>query len=276
MNDRIADLPLGKVVDYRDEYDPALLCPFPRAGKRAEIGLAGELPFAGYDLWNAYELSWLAPGGKPVVAMAEFRFPCTSPFIVESKSFKLYLNSLNQTCFADRTEVASNIERDLSIACGAAVGVRLLPLAAFTDAVIDGLPGRCLDDLEVSIDRYALDPSLLDGSADSGQIVEETLHSHLLKSNCLVTRQPDWASVLVRYRGPRIDPAALLRYLVSYRQHSEFHEQCVERIFTDLLRCCRPEQLTVYARYTRRGGLDINPFRSNFETELPNWRLARQ
>jgi 7-cyano-7-deazaguanine reductase len=276
MSDRMSDLPLGKAVAYRDEYDPALLCPFPRSAKRAEIGLTGALPFAGYDLWNAYELSWLAPGGKPVVAMAEFRFPCTSPFLVESKSFKLYLNSLNQTRFADSTEVAVNIERDLSIACGATAQVRLLPLAAFAGAAIDGLPGRCLDDLEVSIDRYDLDSSLLDGSADPGLVVEETLHSHLLKSNCLVTRQPDWASVLIRYRGPRINPAALLRYLVSYRRHSEFHEQCVERIFTDLLRCCRPERLTVYARYTRRGGLDINPFRSNFETELPNWRLARQ
>jgi 7-cyano-7-deazaguanine reductase len=242
MSDRSADLPLGKPTTYRDGYDPGLLCPFPRAPKRRELGLADVPPFAGFDLWNAYELSWLTPTGKPVVAMAEFRFPSTSPCLVESKSFKLYLNSLNQTRCADFDAVA-------------------------------GLLGR---DLDVTIEHYALAPELLAGAADVTRTVAETVHSHLLKSNCLVTRQPDWASVLIRYRGPRIDPVALLRYLVSYRQHSEFHEQCVERIFVDLLRYCRPAQLTVYARYTRRGGLDINPFRSNFETDIPNWRLARQ
>ncbi|NJC89399.1 MAG: NADPH-dependent 7-cyano-7-deazaguanine reductase QueF [Desulfuromonas sp.] len=276
MNDFGNNLPLGKPTSYRDEYDPALLCPFPRAPKRAELGLDAALPFAGFDLWNAYELSWLNPAGKPVVAMAEFRFSCTSPFLIESKSFKLYLNSFNQTRFADFAAVAATVERDLARACGASVVVRLLPLSAVTGTAVAALPGRCLDDLDVVIDRYDYDPTLLDGAADPGRMVEETLHSHLLKSNCLVTRQPDWASVLIRYRGPAIDPAALLRYLVSFRRHSEFHEQCVERIFTDLLRHCRPELLTVYARYTRRGGLDINPFRSNFETDLPNWRLARQ
>jgi 7-cyano-7-deazaguanine reductase len=276
MNDPELNLPLGKPTAYRDEYDPGLLCPFPRAPKRAELGLPGELPFAGFDLWNAYELSWLAPGGKPVVAMAEFRFPCSSPFLVESKSFKLYINSFNQTRFTGFDAVAATLECDLAKACGATVAVRLLPLAACGEMTIRTLPGQCLDDLDVTIDRYDYAPELLDGSADPDRIVAETLHSHLLKSNCLVTRQPDWASVLVRYRGPRIDPAALLRYLVSYRRHSEFHEQCVERIFVDLLRHCRPEQLTVYARYTRRGGLDINPLRSNCESELPNWRLVRQ
>jgi 7-cyano-7-deazaguanine reductase len=270
------DLPLGKPASYRDEYDPALLCPFPRRPKRAELGLGEALPFAGFDLWNAYELSWLTPAGKPVVAMGEFRFPCTSPFLVESKSFKLYLNSFNQTRFADFTAVMAAIECDLARACGSPAGVMLRPLTAATGAVIADLPGRCLDDLDVTISRYALDPGALEGAADPGCVVAESLHSHLLKSNCLVTRQPDWGSVLIRYRGPRIDPAALLRYLVSYRRHSEFHEQCVERIFVDLLRYCRPEQLTVYARYTRRGGLDINPFRSNFETDIPNWRLVRQ
>jgi 7-cyano-7-deazaguanine reductase len=276
MSDRSADLPLGKPTLYRDTYDSGLLCPFPRAPKRSELGLAEALPFAGFDLWNAYELSWLTPGGKPVVAMAEFRFPCTSPCLVESKSLKLYLNSFNQTRFADFTAVTALLERDLAAASGAPVTVLLLPLAACSGTPLVDLPGRCLDDLDVPVEHYALAPQLLVGAGDPAQTVAETLHSHLLKSNCLVTRQPDWASVLIRYRGPRIDPAALLRYLVSYRQHSEFHEQCVERIFVDLLRHCRPEQLTVYARYTRRGGLDINPFRSNFETDIPNWRLARQ
>jgi 7-cyano-7-deazaguanine reductase len=208
--------------------------------------------------------------------MAEFRFPLTSPCLIESKSFKLYLNSLNQTRFAGFDAVAALLARDLAAACGAPVTVVLQPLAAYCGTLLVDLPGRCLDDLDVPIEHYALAPELLAGAADPSQTVTETLHSHLLKSNCLVTRQPDWASVLIRYCGPRIEPAALLRYLVSYRQHSEFHEQCVERIFVDLLRHCRPEQLTVYARYTRRGGLDINPFRSNFEPDIPNWRLVRQ
>jgi 7-cyano-7-deazaguanine reductase len=276
MSEHMADLPLGKPTAYRDEYDPGLLCPFPRAPKRTELGLGEVLPFGGFDLWNAYELSWLAPGGMPVVAMAEFRFPCTSPFLIESKSLKLYLNSFNQTRFAGFAAVAAVLEHDLASASGAPASIVLQPLGAFGGSVLADLPGRCLDDLDVAIDRYDYAPELLAGDATAGKIVEETLHSHLLKSNCLVTRQPDWASVLIRYRGPRIDPAALLRYLISYRRHSEFHEQCVERIFVDLLRHCQLERLTVYARYTRRGGLDINPFRSNFESELPNWRLARQ
>ena len=275
MSDFESTLPLGKPTAYRDEYDAGLLCPFPRAPKRLELGLEGALPFHGCDLWNAYELSWLDGRGKPVVGMAEFRFPCDSPFLVESKSFKLYLNSFNQTRFVDPATVTATLERDLAGASGATVVVRLLPLAAASAAGED-LPGTCLDALDIAVDRYDYAPELLDGAACPVMVVEETLHSHLLKSNCLVTRQPDWASVLIRYRGPGIDHAALLRYLISFRRHSEFHEQCVERIFTDLLHHCRPERLTVYARYTRRGGLDINPFRSNFENELPNWRLVRQ
>jgi len=276
MSDFESLLPLGKPTAYRDEYDPGLLCPFPRTPKREELGLEGDLPFQGFDLWNAYELSWLNEKGKPVVGMAEFRFPCTSPFLIESKSFKLYLNSFNQTRFPDLTAVAAVLEQDLSTACEAAVAVKLLPLSALAAPVAALLPGTCLDEIDVAIDRYDYAPEILTGAACPEMVVEETLHSHLLKSNCLVTRQPDWASVLIRYRGPAVDHAALLSYLVSFRRHSEFHEQCVERIFTDLLRHCRPERLTVYARYTRRGGLDINPFRSNYETDLPNWRLVRQ
>jgi len=271
------NLPLGKTSTYKDEYDPGLLCPFPRQAKRDEIGVdSADLPFEGYDVWNAYEISWLTPQGKPVVAMAEFRFPCTSEFLVESKSFKLYLNSFNQTHFNNFADVAQTLHRDLSAACGEPIELDLLPLSALKGRGFEGLPGECLDDLDVEIDRYSLDAGLLAGAASGDEVVEETLYSHLLKSNCLVTRQPDWGSVLIRYRGSRIDRAALLRYLVSFRRHSEFHEQCVERIFVDLKRHCRPEQLTVYARYTRRGGLDINPFRSDFERSLPNWRLIRQ
>ncbi|ALC15582.1 7-cyano-7-deazaguanine reductase [Desulfuromonas soudanensis] len=276
MTDLESSLPLGRRSVYKDQYDPTLLCPVPRTLKREEIGVASPLPFGGYDIWNAYELSWLTPKGKPVVAMGEFHVPCISKNLIESKSFKLYLNSFNQTRFATSAEVQKLLAEDLGRVAGAPVTVRLIGSGEFAGESLRTLPGRCIDDLDIAIDRYALDPSLLDGAADPGRIVEETLHSHLLKSNCLITSQPDWGSVLVRYRGPRIDPAAFLRYLISFRQHNEFHEQCVERIFVDLMRRCHPQHLTVYARYTRRGGLDINPFRSNFENEVANLRLARQ
>lgn len=276
MNDFERSLPLGKATIYVSEYAPDLLCPVPRRLKRDELGLGPALPFAGVDIWNAFELSWLTPKGKPVVALGQFRFPCTSTSLIESKSFKLYLNSFNQSRFATLAEVEQRMRADLSAAAGGEVAVELREASRFAEEHFASLPGRCIDDLDISIDSYQLDPELLSGAADPTRIVEEELHSHLLKSNCLVTSQPDWGSVLIRYRGGRIDPEALLRYLISFRQHNEFHEQCVERIFVDLLQHCRPERLSVYARYTRRGGLDINPFRSNFETHAPNLRLARQ
>lgn len=276
MNDFEANLPLGKPTTYKSEYDPGLLCPIPRRLKRDELGLSAPMPFHGVDIWNAYELSWLTPQGKPVVAMGEFRFPCESPHLVESKSLKLYLNSFNQTRFDDFEEVRALISQDLSGAAGGPVDVRLLGTAEFSSGAFAVLPGDCLDDLDLAIDRYTLHASLLKGAADPQHPVTETLHSHLLKSNCLVTSQPDWGSVLIRYQGGRIDREALLRYLISFREHNEFHEQCVERIYHDLMQFCRPDKLTVYARYTRRGGLDINPFRSNFEFEVENLRLARQ
>ena len=276
MNDFTDQLPLGKATVYKSEYDPGLLCPVPRKLKRDEIGLTGALPFHGVDIWNAYEMSWLTRKGKPVVAMGEFRVPCESPCLIESKSFKLYLNSFNQTRCDDFDAVHTLMVQDLSDAVGAPVGVRLIGEQEFAGATFGTLSGECLDDQDVAIAGYALDPGLLEGAANTARPVEEDLHSHLLKSNCLVTDQPDWGSVLIRYRGGRIDRQALLRYLVSFRLHNEFHEQCVERIFVDLLRFCRPERLTVYARYTRRGGLDINPWRSNFEDVVENIRLARQ
>jgi 7-cyano-7-deazaguanine reductase len=276
MNEFESRLPLGKRTAYQSAYDPGLLCPFPRQLKRDEIGLTGALPFRGFDIWNAFELSWLTPKGKPVVAMGEFRFPCSSPNLVESKSFKLYLNSFNQMRCNDFSAVGALLKEDLGRVAGAPVAVRLYDEKVFSGLQIVQLPGRCIDDLDLEISNYELDPGLLEGAVDTGQIVEETLYSHLLKSNCLVTNQPDWGSLLIRYRGAKIDEAPLLRYLVSFRQHNEFHEQCVERIFVDLQHYCRPERLTVYARYTRRGGLDINPFRSNFEQEIENMRLARQ
>ncbi len=276
MTDYETSLPLGKTTVYRSEYDPKLLCPFPRQVKRDVIGVTDALPFQGYDIWNAYELSWLNAKGKPIVAMGEFHVPCESPNLIESKSFKLYLNSFNQTRFEDFDLVEERMVADLSAAAGATVRVRLLDNDQFDTEQIRPLPGDCIDGLDIVVEEFSLNPALLENAADATSLVEESLHSHLLKSNCLVTSQPDWGSVLIRYRGPRIDREALLRYLISFREHNEFHEQCVERIFVDLMRYCQPEKLTVYARYTRRGGLDINPFRSNFEARIANLRLARQ
>jgi 7-cyano-7-deazaguanine reductase len=276
MNDFEANLPLGKPTTYTSEYDPGLLCPIPRQLKRDELGLSDDLPFRGVDIWNAYELSWLTPQGKPVVAMGEFRIPCESANLIESKSIKLYLNSFNQTRFDDFESVRALMSKDLGGAAGMPVDVRLMAAAEFATESFANLPGQCIDDLDIEVDNYALDAELLKGAADAETQVSETLHSHLLKSNCLVTSQPDWGSVLIYYQGAKINQEALLRYLISFRQHDEFHEQCVERIYNDLLRFCQPEKLTVYARYTRRGGLDINPYRSNFDYDVKNLRLARQ
>jgi 7-cyano-7-deazaguanine reductase len=276
MNDFEANLPLGKPTTYKSEYDAGLLCPIPRQLKRDELGLSETLPFHGVDIWNAYELSWLTPQGKPVVAMGEFRIPCESANLIESKSIKLYLNSFNQTRFADFESVRALMSKDLGGAAGTPVDVRLMAATEFATENFATLPGQCIDDLDIEVANYSLDAGLLDGAADAGTQVSETLHSHLLKSNCLVTSQPDWGSVLIHYQGAKINQEALLRYLISFRQHDEFHEQCVERIYNDLMCFCQPEKLTVYARYTRRGGLDINPYRSNFEFDVENLRLARQ
>jgi len=268
--------PLGKATEYRADYAPELLFPIPRQIKRDELGIRGDaLPFVGEDLWNAYEVSWLTPGGKPVVALASFRFPANSPMLVESKSFKLYLNSFNQTVFADKATVLSTLVNDLSAAAGAPVGAEI-SLLSEKPAVAVGYPsGILLDDLDIACTHYQPAPELL-GVSDGAE-VEETLYSHLLKSNCLVTGQPDWAMVVIRYRGRPIDRAGLLRYIVSFRNHNEFHEQCVERIYCDIQRHCQPSALAVHARYTRRGGLDINPFRSSGSFPAPdNTREARQ
>ena len=267
--------PLGKDTAYADRYDPGLLFPIPRADKRAELGMAETLPFHGVDIWNAYELSWLDPRGKPQVALAEFRVPAASPQIIESKSFKLYLNGFAQERLADAAALAATLVRDLSAAAGAVVGVQL------RDARADALPvvaldGRLLDDQDLAIDHYGPPrPDYLRADA-TATAVDETLVSHLLRSNCPVTGQPDWGSVQIAYRGAPIDHAGLLRYLVSFRTHNEFHEQCVERIFVDLMQRCAPQQLSVHARYTRRGGLDINPFRSSTPATPGNPRTVRQ
>ncbi len=273
---------LGKPAAYSDQYDPTLLFPIPRADKRAELGLSGQPPFFGADLWTAYELSWLTPRGKPQVAIAHVTVPCETPHIVESKSFKLYLNSFSNTPFPSLDAVRERLRADLTEAVwrgqtpGASVGVRLLLPEDFGRERIGELEGLCLDRLDIDCDRYTPAPEFLTAAFHEVP-VEETLTSHLLKSNCLVTGQPDWGSVQVHYSGAQIDQAGLLRYLVSFRNHNEFHEQCVERIFMDIWRHCRPIKLSVYARYTRRGGLDINPWRTSHPGALPpNQRTARQ
>ena len=276
---------LGKAVGYADQYDATLLFPIARAPKRAEIGLVSAPPFFGADMWTAFELSWLNLRGKPQVAIAHITVPCESPHIIESKSFKLYLNSFNNTRFADAPEVLARLRADINEALwrGATVqasaGVRLLGPELFDREPVYELDGLNLDRLDVECSRYTPAPDLLRtrSPAENEGPVSEVLVSNLLKSNCLVTGQPDWASVQISYTGAQIEQEGLLQYLVSFRKHDEFHEQCVERIFMDIWRQCQPLKLTVYARYTRRGGLDINPFRTSHPQPLPaNTRTARQ
>ncbi|MCQ4311757.1 NADPH-dependent 7-cyano-7-deazaguanine reductase QueF [Pseudomonas stutzeri] len=268
--------PLGKSSAYVANYSPEQLFPIPRAPKWAELGLTADtLPYRGVDIWNCYELSWLLPSGKPVVAIGEFAIPADSPNIIESKSFKLYLNSLNQSVFESREALVAVMTNDLSAAAGKPVEVRLRTLDEVAEEGIARLPGRCIDELDVAMDHYdSPRTDLL--RCDAERQIEECLHSHLLKSNCPVTGQPDWGTVVVDYRGAALEPASLLAYLVSFRQHADFHEQCVERIFLDLQRLLKPERLSVYARYVRRGGLDINPYRSSEAMSPSNGRLVRQ
>jgi 7-cyano-7-deazaguanine reductase len=274
--------PLGKPASYADQYDPALLFPIPRADKRAELGISGAPLFMGADLWTAFEVSWLNPRGKPQLALLHLTVPCETPHIIESKSLKLYLNSLNNTRFHDSSEVQARLRSDLGAAAGAGstapanIGVQLIAPQVWERQAIQELQGLDLDRLDIDCSHYEPAPELLHITGDMAP-VDEVLTSRLLKSNCLVTGQPDWASVQIEYSGPAIDQASLLQYIVSFRNHNEFHEQCVERIFMDIWQRCRPANLTVYARYTRRGGIDINPYRTSRPQQLPaNLRTARQ
>lgn len=265
---------LGQATEYPQRYAPGVLFPIARRQGRAELGLDGDaLPFQGVDIWTHYEVSWLDARGKPRVAVAEIRVPAASPSLIESKSMKLYFNSLNFERFESPEAFRHLVEADLSAAAGASVVMALLPPTVTGQGFTD-LPGECLDDLDIACEVFEVQPDLL--AADPRRTVTETLHSHLLRSRCPVTHQPDWASVLVEYTGPALDRAGLLAYLVSYRNQSDFHEQCVERIYLDLQARCRPTRLAVYARYTRRGGLDINPFRSSAPGEPPALRQVRQ
>ena len=276
------DSQLGKASAYADQYAPELLYPIPRSAKRLELGLTDTLPFLGADMWTAFELSWLGPRGKPQLALAHITVPCESSHIIESKSLKLYLNSYNNTVFADAAAVLTRLRADLTEAAWrgavvkASVGVRLLVPELFDREPVQELDGLSLDRLDVECRQYTPAPDLLRTLADEPPVTE-VLTSRLLKSNCLVTGQPDWGSVQISYSGAPIDQEGLLQYLVSFRNHHEFHEQCVERIFMDIWQRCQPHKLAVYARYTRRGGLDINPFRTSYARALPpNVRTARQ
>ncbi|NMP16430.1 NADPH-dependent 7-cyano-7-deazaguanine reductase QueF [Thalassotalea sp. Y01] len=274
--DELKSLVLGKTTDYTSDYAPHLLQAVPRSLNRDDLNLSGELPFKGEDVWYGYELSWLNNKGKPVVAVAEFRIPCTSDNLIESKSFKLYLNSFNQSRFANWQEVEQTLCKDLSKTANAEVSVTLFAVDDCPALAISDIDAVCIDDLDIDINDYQFDRTLLANACDKGSKVSEQLISHLLKSNCLITNQPDWGSVYISYRGKQIDKEQLLRYLISFRQHNEFHEQCVERIYTDIMEFCQPESLTVFARYTRRGGLDINPFRSSEVAIAPQNRTLRQ
>ena len=288
FNDKISKLPmhyqdkslnalkLGQQTTYAEKYDRTLLQPVPRRLNRDQLNITATQPFTiGADIWTAYEISWLNPKGVPQVAIADVSIDFRSENLIESKSFKLYLNSFNQTTFTDFADVQQTLQPDLQDCAQGEVNVRLNSLADYTAQPIVALSGDCIDAQDIEVRDYAFNAALLNHCTGE-HLVEETLVSHLLKSNCLITQQPDWGSLQIHYVGKQINREQLLRYIISFRQHNEFHEQCVERIFCDLMQYAKPEKLTVYARYTRRGGLDINPYRSNFEPLPQNVRLARQ
>lgn len=276
QDNSLKSLKLGQKTEYASLYDRTLLQPVPRALNRDGLGITQNQPFTiGADIWTAYEISWLNEKGLPQVAIADIYLDYQSQNLIESKSFKLYLNSFNQSKFADFNTVQQTMQRDLIECAQGDVKVRLNPVVVYDSQKINYLQGDCIDEQDIEITSYEFNANWLKDCV-SDEIVEEKLVSHLLKSNCLITNQPDWGTLHIHYVGNKIDHEKLLRYVVSFRQHNEFHEQCVERIFCDLMHYAKPEKLTVYARYTRRGGLDINPFRSNFENLPKNLRLARQ
>ena len=277
----LSNLTLGKSTEYCSEYNPNLLQAVPRSLNRNDLSLTeNDLPFIGEDVWYGYELSWLNSKGKPVVAVAEFRFICTSPNLVESKSFKLYLNSFNQSKFSSIGAVEEILNNDLSATAGAQAQVKLFSVEQCSALEIKPADQNviCIDEEDITVDYYHYRAALLEQAQvnSSSEVINENLVSHLLKSNCLITSQPDWASVYISYKGVAIEHSVLLQYLISFRQHNEFHEQCVERIYCDLQKYCQLEELTVFARYTRRGGLDINPFRSTHISCAPQARTLRQ
>lgn len=273
----LSKLTLGQTTNYDDKYNASILQAVPRSLNRNELALVNSaLPFKGEDVWYGYELSWLNMKGKPIVAVAEFRFPCTSTNIVESKSFKLYLNSFNQSKFESWQQVKEILTEDLSATAQGQAIVKLFPVDNCPALTINTDTSTCIDDLDINVNNYQLNAEHLKNDTNRNVIVEESLVSHLLKSNCLITNQPDWASIYIKYTGVAIQHESLLQYLISFRQHNEFHEQCIERIFCDLKKHCQLNELTVFARYTRRGGLDINPYRTTTTLSAPSARTLRQ
>ena len=266
-------LPLGKSVTHSTMYDPRQLCPVARGPARREIGLREELPFYGEDRWTAYELSWLNKKGKPIVAVGQITIPCTTPHIIESKSFKLYCNSFNQTQFESEKIVQQTMTKDMSRIAGEHVEVNLITPEHFELLQPAQPEGECIDGLDIDVVHYQVHPNLLETDVE---VVDQSLYSHLLRTNCPVTGQPDWATVVINYHGRQIVKESLLAYLISYRQHTGFHENCVERIFTEIMSHCKPYRLMVYARFTRRGGVDINPYRSTENRVASRERFARQ
>ena len=275
----MAILPLGQATQYPDQYDPNVLFPIPRSENRLKLNIKPNqaLPFIGVDIWNAYELSWLNPKGKPQIALAEFQIPADSPNMIESKSFKLYLNSLNSSRFKNEEDLRKRLITDLSAVAGSKISTRINPPELISKKGMQEMSGVLMDRLDIEIDPNLMaDPALLEVNESFGPI-EQCLVTHLLKSNCPVTGQPDWASLQIRYQGRPILEEGLLRYLIGFRQLGEYHEHCVETIFCDIKRQCKPDKLSIYARYTRRGGLDINPFRTDYNSPWPeNIRHARQ
>jgi 7-cyano-7-deazaguanine reductase len=265
--------PLGKTIPYHSSYNRDLLFPIPRQLQRDKRGIPYPLPFKGWDIWNGFEIAWLNPKGKPMLGVAEFYVPCTSTNLVESKSLKLYLNSFHETIFESLEKVRETLVRDLSEAIEGAIEVRLAPLAETPLNYVSNFSGQCLDDLDIECSIYQVHPDFL---TTHSAHTEETVYSNLMKSNCPMTNQPDWASIQIHYVGKQIDHTGLLKYIISFRDQQEFHEQCVEHAFMDIMSRCAPKKLTIYARYTRRGGLDINPYRSTEDTFPKNIRLLRQ
>lgn len=270
----LADAPLGRVTPYPERYDPGLLFRIHRSEQRQALGLRGELAFSGCDDWTAYELSWLDAVGKPQVGVARIRIPADSLALPESKSLKLYLGSLAHERLGSAHQVGDLVRRDLAQACSADIVVSILQADHFAELMVQPLEGKCIDDEVIEADTFLRQPEFLSCGA---RFVEETVHSSLFRSTCPITGQPDYGDVVIRYAGAQIDHASLLRYLVSYRHHGAFHETCAENIFVDIAQACSPVRLSVHARFTRRGGIDINPFRSNFEQPpFPLLRTPRQ
>ena len=265
----------NKSVEYITTYRPSLLESIPRQQQRQLLGISPDaLPFRGVDVWNAYEFSWLNSRGRPEVAVAQLQVPAKSINIIESKSLKLYLGSYSGTHFSRRAEVINTLESDLTLAARGPVSVTLFSPDQVQQHGIGALVGQSLDNLDVEMNEYTWNPDHLEIVSDT--IVRESLYTHLFKSLCPLTGQPDYASVVIQYHGRNISHRGLLSYLVSFREHPEFAEQIGERIFIDIMNRCKPEQLTVQARFTRRGGIDINPYRSHSDVLISDVRLWRQ